>query len=147
MSEQQVGYSAVERSQYDLPFYSRLSIPLNTAIASPQITTLDLPKGESAYIWLEFPKGCAGLVGIALYHATMQIFPKPIGSWYVSDNTTVRFKLREIFDEDEPQISIYAYNLDQVYIHRPWIALEMVARRSAIANSIGAFLSFLGRTE
>ncbi len=141
----QAAISAEQRRRVDLPWYKRLTVPPLTPIASPLSVTLDLPRGESEYLWLEMPLGCAGLVGVQVWRYTWQVFPRPAGDWYVSNGTTVKFRFREVFDDDPAEVEIRAYNLDSVETHRPWLAFEMIAVRSRLAENVAALLDFLGR--
>lgn len=145
--EPQTTYAQEQNKRIDIPYYRRLTIPKNTPIDTPLEDSLELPRGESEFLWLEFPRGCGGLVGIQLWRYTWQVFPRPAGEWFVSDNATIRFRFREVFQDVPYTLTIKAYNADQVYDHSPWIALEMVSLRNQAVNNIVALMDFLGRTE
>ncbi len=134
------------RKRVDLPWFIRLSVPKNTSIANPAVFSLELPRGEVERLWIETPKGCAGLVGIQIWRYSWQLFPRPGSEWYVSDNSTVSFRFREILDDQPFNVAIRAYNLDAIEDHHPWLAFEMVRLQTESLGKLAALLDFMGRT-
>lgn len=140
------GYPNELRKRVDLPWFARLTVPPNTAILSPVTVELELPRGEIERLWVEMPAGCAGLVGVQVWRYTWQIFPRPQGEWYLSNNSTVSFRFREILDDVPLSVTIKAYNLDAIEPHHPWLAFEMVRLRTESQEKLSALLDFLSRS-
>jgi hypothetical protein len=135
--------TALGSSDFYLPFFHFLTIPKNTAIASYVSYTLPLPISQSERIWLEFPKGCAGLVGIQLVRGTVQIFPLPTGTWFKTETPPISFKLSHLFDTEPYEITIRGYNLDDTYEHTPWIALELHGLTKDVPPKLQEFMNFI----
>jgi hypothetical protein len=128
---------------FHLPFFHYLAIPKNTAILSYTSYTLILPVGKINRIWVEYPKGCAGLVGFQLWRGTQQIFPLPAGNWLRSDGFTLNFAFTHLVDAEPYEVELRGYNLDDTYQHTIWISLEMSGLPNELSNLMQSFLSTL----
>ena len=126
-----------------LPVFQYLSIPKNTAILDYVSIELVVPVSMSEKIWIEFPSGCAGLVGVQLWHGTEQIFPLPSGVWFKSNGFVFGFRLTHLFDRDPFTIQIRGYNLDDTYQHTVWISIELHGLPKAINDNMKSFLNTL----
>lgn len=57
-------------------FYSwDITIPANTAKADPKTKRLKLSKGVVTGIFIKFPAGCSGMVGVRIYRGESQLVP------------------------------------------------------------------------
>lgn len=128
---------------FHLPFFHYLTIPKNTAIASYASYELTLPTGRINKIWVEFPKGCAGLVGFQMWRGEQQIFPLPSGVWLKSDNSVMNFQLTHYIDTVPYEVDLRGYNLDDTYSHTIWIGLEMSGAPSEVSAQMQSFLDTL----
>jgi hypothetical protein len=108
-----------------LPFFQYMPLPKNTAITSYLSFTMRLPVSVSERLWVEFPSGCAGLVGVQLWRGVNQIFPIPAGTWFRSNGFVFSFKFTHFFDTEPFDVEFRGYNLDDTFQHTPWVALEL----------------------
>jgi len=126
-----------------LPFFQYLTIPINTIAEDYLSVTLDLPVSQSERLWVEFPKGCAGLVGLQLFHGVEQIFPIPAGNWFKSDGFVFGFRLTHLFNIEPFTVEARAYNLDDTYIHTIWLALELRGIPKGLSKTMQSFIKTL----
>lgn len=128
---------------YHLPFFHYLTIPKNTTQSAYLSYTLVLPIGKVNKLWLEFPKGCAGLAGIQLFRSVQQIFPLPAGNWLRSDNSVLNFAFTHEIMNEPYEIEIRGYNLDDTYQHTIWIGLEMSGLAGDLPPQLQSFFEAL----
>lgn len=128
---------------YNLPLFQYVTIPKATQRTSPLITSMTCPRGRLERIWLEFPRGCSGLVGIKVLRGEYQIFPLPSGTWFISDNSIFNFKMSIIFQTVPFEVKIYSFNEDDVYTHTPWIGFEFANLDKAPTTNVQRFLDTL----
>lgn len=126
-----------------LPFFHYLTIPKNTAEASYTSYTLKLPIAQIFRIWVEYPSGCAGLVGFQLWRKVEQIFPLPAGVWLRSDGYTLNFAFSHLVDAEPYEVQLRGYNLDDTYSHTIWIGLEMKGLPNELSKNQQMFLQVL----
>ena len=112
-------------SEFSLPFTHFVTVPKNTAQANPYTLQIRLPIGVIKRLWVEFPRGCMGLVGIQIYRAVEQIFPIPAGGWFRSDAAVYDFNFTHYIKSEPYEVILCAYNLDDTYQHTVHITLEM----------------------
>lgn len=130
---------------YSLPFFHYLTIPINTAIASPIEYTLNLPNGLITRVWLEFPRGCAGLAGVQVWRGVRQIFPLPEGVWIKSDNAVLNFAFTHRINTVPNEVQIKGYNLDDTYSHTIWVGLEMRGEAKDLSPELSKLIGYLSR--
>lgn len=135
--------TGLANSNFYLPFFHYLTIPKNTAITSFVSYILPLPISQSERLWIEFPKGCAGLVGVQLWRGVEQIFPLPAGNWFKSDGHTFDFRFTHWFDREPYEVEIRGYNLDDTYQHTPWIGLELRGLPGDVPPQLQGFIQFI----
>lgn len=129
---------------YNLPIFQYLACPKSTAIANAVKFTLRSPVGVVRRVWVEMPRGCAGLVGIKVKRGPYQVFPLPDGTWYKSDGTTLPFNTSIVIDTNPFDLDIYIYNLDEIYSHTPWIAFEFTNVPAKLPAGFESFIKALG---
>lgn len=130
-------------SDFYLPFFHYLAIPKNTVIASYANYVLKLPIAQIHRIWIEFPKGCAGLVGFSLWRGVEQIFPLPAGVWLRSDGYTFNFAFTHLIDSEPYEVELRGYNLDDTYQHTIWVGLELRGLYRDISPNLQSFMQAL----
>lgn len=130
-------------SDFYLPFFHYLAIPKNTAILSYTSYKLPLPISQTHRLWIEFPKGCVGLVGFQLWRGVDQIFPLPPGVWLRSDNYTLNFAFSHWVDKEPYEVELRGYNLDDTYTHTIWIGLELRGLPGELSTNMQSFLEAL----
>jgi hypothetical protein len=130
-------------SNFFLPFFHYLAVPKNTAIASYTSYHLPLPISQTHRLWIEYPKGCAGLVGFQLWRGVEQIFPLPAGVWLRSDGFTLNFAFTHFVDKEPYEVELRGYNLDDTYQHTLWIGLELRGLPSETSPQLQSFMDAL----
>jgi len=92
-----------------------VTVPVNTAQASPQVTNVSFNPGNVVGIQIIIPAGHAGLTGIALRSGKSQYVPRTSGSFVVSDDEVVKWDV-----EGAPGTGNWeavAFNTDDSYSH------------------------------
>jgi hypothetical protein len=135
--------TGLANSDFYLPFFHYLAIPKNTAITSYVSYKLTLPISQTHRLWVEFPKGCAGLVGFQLWRGVNQIFPLPSGVWLRSDGFTLNFAFSHWIDAEPYNVELRGYNLDDTFTHTIWIGLELRGLPGELSNTMLSFLEAL----
>ena len=94
-----------------------LTIPSSTTSSSPSSTTVKV----SAYVLnvyeIEFPAGCAGLVGVSVWQGGHQLYPSTEGQWFISDNFTIKRDTYYKIVRGGNTLTIKGYNSDDTYSH------------------------------
>jgi len=135
--------TALGDENFYLPFFQYLTVPTNTSTEDYLSITLDLPVSQSERLWAEFPKGCAGLVGLQLYHGVEQIFPLPAGNWLKSDGFVFNFRLTHLWNKEPYTVEVRVYNIDDTYSHTIWIALELRGLPKGLSKTMQSFIKTL----
>lgn len=130
---------------FNLPLFHYIAVPRNTTVANYLSYTMNLPKGAINRIWVEFPKGCAGLVGFQLWREARQIFPMPYGIWLKSDGATLSFAFTHEITTNPYFVELRVYNLDDTFPHTIWVGLEMRGLYSDIPPEMQGFLDYVMR--
>ena len=104
-----------------------IETPSGTERTSPKETKINLVSGIVDQVMIEFPAGCAGLVGVRVLQGLFQLWPLTSGEWFVTDNFTVVFP--EHFELPQPanQLRVETYNEDDTYDHTIDIAFTISA--------------------
>lgn len=101
--------------------------PKDTLEADARPTVLKVTKGLVYRVEIQFPRGCAGLLGCAVFDGSHQVWPSNLGQWFRGNANTIQFddtylKLTEPF-----QFDIFTYNLDDTYAHTVLVRVGMVS--------------------
>lgn len=135
--------TALGSVDFYLPFFHYHAIPKNTTQTNYLSYTLILPISQSERLWIGFPEGCKGLVGLQLWRGPEQIFPLPAGVWFRSDGVVVSFRFSHVIDKEPYNIEIRGYNEDDTYQHTPWIGLELHGLERDIPPALQEFVNFV----
>lgn len=135
--------TALGSSDFYLPFMHRLAIPRNTSQAAYVRYILPLPISQTERIWIDFPKGCGGLVGFQLWRGVEQVFPLPAGNWLTADGYTLNFRLSHVIENEPYEVELRGYNLDDTYQHTIWMVLELHGLDEESSPQLQAFLKTL----
>lgn len=128
---------------FALPFVYYMTVPKNTAIASPLTYDIVLPKGRITRVWSEFPKGCSGLAGLQLYRGPEQIFPLPKNIWLKSDNAVIPLAFSHLIITEPFNVTMRCYNLDDTYQHVIGLIIEMRGLQGAVSDQMQGLMDFL----
>jgi len=94
-----------------------VTVPKGTSKSDPLRETTRLTAGVIDRVEIEFPAGCAGLVGARVLHNEFQLWPLTSGEWFVTDDFTISFPEHREFDDDPLWLTLVAYNEDTAYDH------------------------------
>jgi len=101
--------------------------------ASPEVTIFPLTDGVLTKIDVGFPAGCAGLVGIRVLRGSHQLFPMVEDEWFVTDDYTIAFPIKQEVTEQPRLLRIEGYNSDDTYDHT--ITLRVSIERAVDAST------------
>lgn len=125
-------------------FYSKeITISPQTEEKSPQRNTLTISLGVIKQIWVRWRWGSGGLCGARILHAEFQFIPLTPGEWIPSNvhpfTTPERYHVKDMPTE----LVIESYNLDEVYEHKVWVAVEIEREeKSGIVQRLLEFAQF-----
>ena len=94
-----------------------LAIPSSTSSSSPASTTVKVSAYTLNVYEIEFPAGCAGLVGVSVWQGGHQLYPSTEGQWFVSDNFIISRDTYLDIHRGGNVLTIKGYNSDDTYAH------------------------------
>lgn len=107
-----------------MPIYTRsITIPKNTAAASPYSEVINPGEGIVTRVWVRFPRGCAGLVGVRLLDRSSQFAPLPAPGWLVADGETIDWVENRRLMGGPWVVTVEGYNTDTIYPHTLQVVL------------------------
>jgi hypothetical protein len=110
-------------------YFTNITLPDNTPLASPIRKDIKLDKGTIEYIEIEFPKGCVGLVYLSIFDKGWKIIPFSTDDWLYGDDRVFHAGINYDLDEEPYQLTVFGYNLDTRYFHSPSIAVQLSAMK------------------
>lgn len=110
--------------------YWNLEIPPNTPPGDPVKRRKGIRTGRIAEIHVYLPAGCAGLVGVQIYHNEHILCPTDKGEWIKGDDIMWPWILDWILYGGGNHISLVGYNLDEIYSHEVLVAISLLPRRA-----------------
>jgi hypothetical protein len=129
---------------YFLPFHLVMTTPKSTTQDNPLETSIILPIGRINRLWIEFPKGCAGLAGFQLWRASRQIFPVVGGVWMTGDDFMIPLAFTHVIHTVPFEVIGKSYNTDDTYQHRLMVIMEMSGNESNLPEGFQSFIDTLG---
>ena len=94
-----------------------LTVPANTAVATPATATVDLPAGIIKHSTIIFPPGCSRMVLVCIKSGTDQIMPKNSAEKYAED--AYHFEIGEFYIMDSAEtLTISASSVGTNYQHK-----------------------------
>lgn len=91
-----------------------ITVPANTAIASFVSSGLGIGDSQVQKIEIQFPPGCAGLVGARVTYTKTPVYPRGTNSWFTFDD--VLYPIEVTNQGNSGAWALDAYNLDY-YAH------------------------------
>ncbi len=132
-----------------------ISVPANTAKASPTTQELHLTAGIVHYVEIEFPDGCAATDGSGLL-TYLQIrqpeatyLPTNPEGWFASDGHIIPVKEHKELTESNNRLKLVAYNLDDTYAHIIRVRIGVLPKEeleptSLLSDLLSRFLRLVG---
>lgn len=107
-------------------FSSELLIPANTTMGDPARKLFDITSGVINQVWVRWRYGSGGLCGVRVKYAEFQMFPYSIGEWLRSNREAITWEERYAVDNAPFELAIEAYNLDDTFDHRVFVAVNIL---------------------
>lgn len=115
-------------------YWLECPIPANTTKENPFILEQSIPNGVIYKLIVYFPRGCAGLSGVAIYNEDFQLYPTNRGGWFIGEDVIYQFDDTYIFDFASKMIKIRAYNLSTLYEHKVMIGIGVASEEEYAAR-------------
>jgi len=93
--------------------------------ASPGVFFFKLTHGILTKLEVGFPAGCAGLVGLRVLRGAHQLFPMVEGEWFVTDDFTIAFPIKQELESVPRTLKIEGYNGDEDNNHTITLRLSV----------------------
>ena len=115
------------------------TLPANTSIDVPLFGAVEVSRGLIYQTEIQFPPGCAGLVGVKVFDHGHQIYPSNPGAWFVGDAQTIAFP-DSYLKLAEPWILVLSgYNSDETYPHTIYFRFGIADRDEFMARFLPTF--------
>lgn len=105
-------------------------IPRCTPKSDPVKIRKGIKPGRIVEINAYLPAGCAGLVGVQIYHRGHILAPADKGEWIIGDNRAWHWKLDWVIYGGGNYIALWGYNLDDSHDHTAELSISLVPRWS-----------------
>lgn len=91
-------------------------------------------KGLVYKVEFYFPVGSAGLMGVAVFDGSYQVWPSTVGEFFVGQDQLIAFD--DLYSKDSApyELSCYSYNLDDTYEHMVSVRIGLVSKAAYIAR-------------
>jgi hypothetical protein len=124
-----------------------LSVPASTDRTAPLEETLKLTAGNITKVGVEFPPGCAWLVGVRVLEKDRILYPSSPDDWLVSDGQLLQWSDNYPLVDAPFEVVIRAYNDDPYYAHTLRLYFEVMVAQEAVtipetATSTSGYMGF-----
>jgi len=102
--------------------------------ASPTHRDMYLTIGLIYQFELYLPPGSCGLLHVAIFDGSYQVWPSEPGEYFFGDNTLISFPDRYMIDSPRKALIIASYNLDTLYDHLFQVRIGQVSSELFIAS-------------
>jgi len=94
-----------------------ITVPAGTTRAAYASETIEICPGTITKWYRLFPPGCAGLVGMQVWHQTRQVFPTTPGQFYLGDGSEILGEASVDVVEPDFALELRAWAPDADYDH------------------------------
>jgi len=101
-------------------------------------TPLLITRGLVYKAELYFPRGSAGLMGVAIFDGCYSIWPSNIGEFFTGDEEVISFDDLYLKDAAPFQFDIWTYNLDEGHDHIVDVRVGLVSKEAYQARFLPA---------
>ncbi len=98
----------------------------NTTKDSPMRQKIKLAYGVLRKVQIDFPWGCAGLVGVRIIHYENQLYPTSRKTWFIGNEINITFDTEYPIDKGWNEFKVEIYNEDDFYPHTPVIGFNVL---------------------
>lgn len=93
-------------------------------------TPLLVTKGLVYKVELYFPRGSAGLLGVAIFDGFFSVWPSNAGEFFTGDDELISFDDLYLKEAAPFQLDIYTYNYDDTYPHSVDVRVGLVSKEA-----------------
>ena len=105
-----------------------------TTQVKPKVTELVITKGLIYRVDITFPQGSAGLLGLAVFDGSYQVWPSTLGQWFRGDGIAINFDDVYIKNSAPFKFLIHTYNDDDTYPHIVNVRIGQVSKEIYMAR-------------
>ena len=116
-----------------------ITTPASTTKLSPQWTSLNMTKGLVYKVHIQFPKGSAGLLGVAMFRGGFQLWPSSRATYFIGDDNIIEFDDVYLIENDPTLLKIKTYNDDDTYEHQVLIRIGLVSANIFMARFLPSY--------
>ncbi len=124
-----------------MSFVLEKTVNPDTAIVNAVSTFVVLPPCYIEEIYLDFPLGCAGLVGVWFAFQTQQVVPSNQENVYKGNGVLIPIRLQFPILEEDYKFYMYCYSLDDTYQHTVRAIINIDIQTDAITQELFESLS------
>jgi len=108
-------------------FYVRdITTPKETTPENPKVTEFKLSAGIIHRVEVIFPRGCAGLLHVTIWHGGHQLYPSTQGQDFSGDGETISFNDYYQLKSEVNLLKIKTWNEDTVFSHTVTVRLGIL---------------------
>jgi len=96
--------------------------------SSPERSILKVTSGLVYRVEFSFPPGSAGLLGVAVFDGSYQVWPSTVGQWFCGDGIVIGFEDVYLKQSAPYEFTIVTYNDDTEYSHSLSVRTGMVSK-------------------
>ena len=109
-----------------MQFTYDITIPANTTESAPKREITKVCYGVLKRVQIDFPWGCAGLVGIRILHYEHQLFPTNPTKWFIGNEISLVFECDYPITQGWNDFKVEGYNEDDFYSHIPIVGFNVL---------------------
>ena len=98
-------------------YSKQIAVSANITQANATKKYFKVNKGVISTVWITFPKGCAGLVKMRIYHEGHPFLPVNADNYLRGDNYTFVFPIMYEITEEPMILTVEIWNEDDTYDH------------------------------
>ena len=109
-----------------MQFTYPITVEPSTEESDPERLQVKLCIGTLKKVWVYFPWGCAGYVGVRILHYEHQLFPTNLDEWFIGNEILIEFECEYLIMGGTNEFKIEAYNEDDFYPHTPIVGFNIL---------------------
>ena len=100
----------------------------DTEKTAPKKTTIHVTKGLVYKVEFYFPRGSAGLMGLAVFDGLFQVWPSSVGEFFIGEDHVISFEDMYLKEAEPFEFQCYTYNIDDRYPHEVSVRIGLVSK-------------------
>ena len=114
----------------------QIEVPANTTAEAPLASELQLCAGVIKRVWVRWRFGTGRLCGCRIMRESRQLWPSDPTAWFISGPHEMAWDEWHELSDVPYNVTVEAYNLDDTYLHRLWVAVSVM--RPSLSSSAAA---------